>query len=143
MRTPAEDYGALRLALPGRHQIDNAITAVRTLEAARACGLAPVDGAAVRLAVSDARWPGRLDWRRWQGLDVLVDGAHNPDGARALADFLRETVKLQLELFAVDTGRTVERQHQFNGNRYVVLRQGWRDRKGQCCKQPLHCGRSA
>ena len=91
LRTPAEDYGLLRLTLPGRHQIDNAVTAVRELEAARACGLAPVDGAAVRLAVSDARWPGRLDWRRWQGHDVLVDGAHNPDGARALADFLRET----------------------------------------------------
>ena len=92
LRTPAEDYGALRLALPGRHQIDNAVTAVRTLEAARACGLAPVDATAVSLAVSDARWPGRLDWRRWHGHDVLVDGAHNPDGARALADFLRETV---------------------------------------------------
>lgn len=92
LRTPVEDYGALRLALPGRHQIDNAVTAVRTLEAARARGLAPVDAAAVRLALSDARWPGRLEWRRWQGHDVLVDGAHNPDGARALAGFLRETV---------------------------------------------------
>lgn len=92
LRTPVQDYGALRLALPGRHQVDNAVTAVRTLEAARARGLAPVDEAAIRLALSDARWPGRLDWRRWQGHDVLVDGAHNPDGARALADFLRETV---------------------------------------------------
>jgi len=92
LQTPVRDYGDVRLALPGRHQIENAITAVRTLEAANARGLAPVGAAAVRDALSDVRWPGRLDWRRWQDHDVLVDGAHNPDGARALAAFLRETV---------------------------------------------------
>jgi dihydrofolate synthase/folylpolyglutamate synthase len=92
LRTPSEDYGVLHLALPGRHQVDNAVTAVRTLEAARDCGLAAIDAHAVRLAVSDVRWPGRLDWRRWRGHEVLVDGAHNPDGARALAGFLRETM---------------------------------------------------
>lgn len=98
LRTPAEDYGDLRLALPGRHQVDNAVTAVRTLEMARALGLAPVDATAIRLALSDVRWPGRLDWRRWQGHDVLVDGAHNPDGARALADFLRETIAMPVPI---------------------------------------------
>jgi dihydrofolate synthase/folylpolyglutamate synthase len=92
IRTPSDDYGTLRLALPGRHQLDNAVTAVRTLETASARGLARVDAAAIRLALADVRWPGRLDWRRWRGHDVLVDGAHNPDGARALAAFLRETM---------------------------------------------------
>jgi dihydrofolate synthase/folylpolyglutamate synthase len=93
IRTPVRDYGRLRLSLPGRHQVDNAVTAVRTLEAAQAMGIAPVDADAVRTALADVRWPGRLDWRRWRGCDVLVDGAHNADGARALAAFLRETVR--------------------------------------------------
>lgn len=92
LQTPVHDYGDLRLALCGSHQVENAITAVRMLEIARARGIAPVDAAAVRAALSDVRWPGRLDWRRWQQQDVLVDGAHNPDGARVLAAFLRDTV---------------------------------------------------
>lgn len=92
LRTPLHDYGPMQLALPGQHQVDNAITAVRALEEARRRGMAPVTVAAVRTALSDVRWPGRLDWRRWRGHDVLVDGAHNPDGARALAAFIRDTV---------------------------------------------------
>ncbi len=91
LRTPVADYGECRLSLLGRHQIDNAITAVRTLEAVAVRGLAPIDTAAIHLALAETRWPGRLDWRTWHGHDVLVDGAHNPDGARALADFLRAT----------------------------------------------------
>jgi len=90
LRTPAQDYGDLRLALPGQHQVDNAITAVRALEVARERGIAQVDATAIRTALSDVRWPGRLDWRTWRGRDVLVDGAHNPDGARALAAFVRD-----------------------------------------------------
>ncbi len=92
LRTPLQNYGALRLALPGRHQVDNAITAVRTLEVAGERGIAPIDATAIHTALSDVRWPGRLDWRSWRGCDVLVDGAHNPDGARALAAFVHDTL---------------------------------------------------
>ncbi|HUR20864.1 MAG TPA: folylpolyglutamate synthase/dihydrofolate synthase family protein [Vicinamibacterales bacterium] len=92
LRTPVQDYGKLRLALPGRHQIDNAITAVRALEVAGERGIARVNASAISVALSDVRWPGRLDWRRWRDCDVLVDGAHNPDGARALAEFVSETL---------------------------------------------------
>lgn len=98
LSTPQHDYGRLRLALPGHHQVDNAITAVRALEAARQRGLAAVTVAAVRTALSDVTWPGRLDWRRWRDRDVLVDGAHNPDGARALAAFIRDTLQAPVPL---------------------------------------------
>lgn len=93
LSTPLHDYGRMRLALPGLHQVDNAITAVRALETARQRGLAPVTVAAVRTALADVTWPGRLDWRSWRDHDVLVDGAHNPDGARALAAFIRDTLQ--------------------------------------------------
>lgn len=90
LQTPSHDYGDLRLALPGRHQVDNAITAVRALEVAGERGIAPVNTNAISTALSDVRWPGRLDWRQWREFEVLVDGAHNPDGARALAAFVRD-----------------------------------------------------
>lgn len=80
-----------RLSLPGRHQVQNAVTAMATLTEIGRLGLASIDRRGLRLAIEDVRWPGRLDWRRYRERDVLVDGAHNPDGARALADFLHET----------------------------------------------------
>lgn len=92
LRTPSHDYGEMLLALPGRHQVDNAITTVRALETVHDCGVASVDEAAIRTALADVRWPGRLDWRMWRGREVLIDGAHNPDGARALASFVAEAV---------------------------------------------------
>lgn len=102
IRTPAANYGELRLALPGRHQVDNAITAVRALEVAHERRIARIDEACVRTALADVRWPARLDWRLWRGFDVLVDGAHNPDGARALAAFVRDSVNRRVPIvFAV------------------------------------------
>lgn len=46
--------------------------------------------AAIRAGAAAARWPGRLERLPWRGGHVLLDGAHNPDGARALAATLRE-----------------------------------------------------
>ena len=73
--------------LPGAHQVANAAVAVTLLEEARAAGLA-VDLSKVADAIGRTRWPGRL--QRLPGRPpLLVDGAHNPAAARALADALR------------------------------------------------------
>jgi dihydrofolate synthase/folylpolyglutamate synthase len=90
LTTPARSYGRLRLALRGRHQVDNAIVAVRLLEA-----LAPYDlevgAAAIENGLTTAWWPARLDLRAaGDGRRVLLDVAHNPAGARALASYLAE-----------------------------------------------------
>jgi dihydrofolate synthase/folylpolyglutamate synthase len=73
--------------LPGAHQRDNLIVAIRVLESAAEAGLR-VDFDALARATAATRWPGRL-----QLVDgnppILLDGAHNPAGARALADHLR------------------------------------------------------
>jgi dihydrofolate synthase/folylpolyglutamate synthase len=105
LRTPAHDYGEIALALRGRHQVDNAVTAVRLLEtlagpstglgagpsatlgAGRATG---VTAAAIRSGLTDVDWPARLELRSTSGGEVLIDGAHNPGGARALASYVRE-----------------------------------------------------
>jgi dihydrofolate synthase/folylpolyglutamate synthase len=88
--TPVRHYGPLTLALRGRHQVGNAVVAVRLLEAIDAAGL-PVDGAAIAQGLSEARWPGRLGvYERPGGRRLVVDGAHNPAGAAALAAYLAE-----------------------------------------------------
>jgi dihydrofolate synthase/folylpolyglutamate synthase len=73
--------------LPGRHQRDNLLVAVRLLEAAYAAGLR-FDRRMAARGLSLVRWPGRLQWVP-SDPPLLLDGAHNPAGARALAAYLR------------------------------------------------------
>jgi dihydrofolate synthase/folylpolyglutamate synthase len=92
LRTPAGAYGPVTLGLRGRHQVRNALVAVRLLEALSEAGVA-VPAPAIERGLREARWPGRLDWRRLSGgRRVLLDAAHNEAGAAALADYLGEAV---------------------------------------------------
>ncbi len=85
--TPSARYAGLR-PLPGAHQRDNLLVAIRLLEEAKREGLS-VDLRKVPAAVARTRWPGRLE--RVAGDPPLVlDGAHNPAGARALAAHLAQ-----------------------------------------------------
>ena len=85
VRTPVRTYRGVR-ALPGAHQRDNAVVAIRLLEAAREAGLA-VDLGTVPEAFAATRWPARLQWIHGRP-PLLLDGAHNPAAARALAKYL-------------------------------------------------------
>ncbi len=88
VRTGEDAYGPLRLALRGEHQIGNAAVAIHLLEAARERGLRIGRDAIVR-GLTDVEWPGRLELIPLaDGATVLLDAAHNPDGARALAAHL-------------------------------------------------------
>jgi dihydrofolate synthase / folylpolyglutamate synthase len=89
-RTPGASYAGVRLGLRGAHQAGNAAVAVALLEAARARGVAvPPDAIAAGLA--EVSWPGRLDLRiMTDGRELLLDAAHNADGAAALARFLQD-----------------------------------------------------
>ena len=88
LRTPARDYGTVTLALRGAHQVANAVVAVRLLETLDACGVA-VPPAAVVDGLAQVSWPGRLERRRCRGgRELLLDAAHNPAGAAALASYL-------------------------------------------------------
>ncbi len=77
--------GPTRVGLRGRHQAANAATADALLDALEAAGIATVPEAARRAGYANARWPGRLELLRVRDRDVLLDGAHNPAGAAALA----------------------------------------------------------
>ncbi len=90
IETPTRIYGPLTLALPGRHQIGNAVVAVRLLEELDALGL-HVSAEAVATGLSDVRWRGRLERVQVSGgHEIVLDAAHNPAGAAALASYLRE-----------------------------------------------------
>jgi dihydrofolate synthase/folylpolyglutamate synthase len=70
--------GAVGLA--GAHQRENAGLAAAALRLLDGAGVA-VPEAAIAAGIAEARWPGRLEERG----GVLLDGAHNADGAAALA----------------------------------------------------------
>ncbi len=90
LATPAHDYGPVHLALRGRHQIDNAVVAVRLLELLDRAGLA-VGRDAIVAGLETTVWPGRLqEVRLADGRWLLLDAAHNPAGARALAAYIAD-----------------------------------------------------
>lgn len=83
---PAYSLKGLACGLPGRHQQANAAVAVAAAQALALQGL-PLGPTAIRRGVQGVRWPGRLEWPQ---PGILLDGAHNAAGARALAAYLRQ-----------------------------------------------------
>jgi dihydrofolate synthase / folylpolyglutamate synthase len=94
--TPAGRISGLRIGLLGGHQAANAAVALALLDAladdAAARGLPiPLDERSIRRGFAAARWPGRLELLDTASFGrVLLDGAHNPAGARALRRALDE-----------------------------------------------------
>jgi dihydrofolate synthase/folylpolyglutamate synthase len=82
--------GRTRIGLRGRHQAANVAVADAVLDALDRAGIATVPDAARRRGYAEARWPGRLELIERNGRDILLDGAHNPAGAAALATALDE-----------------------------------------------------
>jgi dihydrofolate synthase/folylpolyglutamate synthase len=93
--TPRAAYEALMLALRGRHQLNNAVTSIRLLEEIDYAGL-KVDAPAIRAGIEEAVWPARMELLPWRGGHVLIDGAHNPAGARALTSYVLEVFERPL-----------------------------------------------
>jgi dihydrofolate synthase/folylpolyglutamate synthase len=93
---PGGPLPGLHIGLMGSHQAGNAAVALGLLDAlvedAERDGVAlRVDDAAIRRGFAVARWPGRLEVLKETSIGpVLLDGAHNPAGARALARSLEE-----------------------------------------------------
>lgn len=81
-------YPEVFLPLHGAHQATNAVTALAAVEAFTGAR-GPLDDDAVRRAFAGVTSPGRLEVVR-RGPTVLLDGAHNPAGAAALAAAVAE-----------------------------------------------------
>ena len=75
-------------ALPGRFQIQNALTAATAARVLAEQGFL-IGDEAIERGIAAARWPGRLE-RISERPDVYLDGTHNPAGARELLSFWEE-----------------------------------------------------
>ena len=83
------DYDDLLLPLHGPHQAHNAACALAAVEGFLGGGADRLDLDVVRAGFAEVTSPGRLEVVR-RSPTVIVDGAHNPAGAAALAEALSE-----------------------------------------------------
>ena len=76
--------GNLRIHCPlaGEHQVENAVTAAVAL-----LRLGVADSA-IEAGIAGTCWPGRLEHVS-ESPEIILDGAHNPAGARALAAYIQ------------------------------------------------------
>ena len=75
-----------QISMAGRHQAENALVALHALEKT-----GPLEEAVITQGLRAARIPARFQQFSHQGHKVVIDGAHNADGAAALAAALAET----------------------------------------------------
>ena len=80
-------FSNLELALRGRHQRANAAVALAAIELVGT--RFPVQDGVVREGLEKVRWPGRFEVM-FEGPAVILDGAHNPEGVKALVDELHD-----------------------------------------------------
>jgi len=73
---------AIVCPLAGEHQVENAATASVALTRLG------VSEAKISAGIAQTCWPGRLE-RVSEDPEIILDGAHNPAGARALAEYIK------------------------------------------------------
>ncbi|MDR2355065.1 MAG: bifunctional folylpolyglutamate synthase/dihydrofolate synthase [Clostridiales Family XIII bacterium] len=81
-------YSDIRISMPGMHQVENAICALCAIELLREKALLTTDGALLRKGLAEAKQPGRFEVLPGEPT-VVLDGAHNPAGAAAMAETAR------------------------------------------------------
>ena len=90
--TAARNLPPVRLPLGGSYQAENAVTTIAVVDALCRSGALDIPDRAIIAGLSSVVWPGRFQHVVRDGVGIIVDGAHNPDGARALRDALRASV---------------------------------------------------
>jgi dihydrofolate synthase/folylpolyglutamate synthase len=99
------------VALAGAHQRRNAAAALAALDQLAAIGVVSVPAAERARALAGVRHPGRFevipDPPRDPGSPIILDGAHNPHGARALAAVLAERGERPVLVAAVSADKDV------------------------------------
>ena len=88
----AMDGGTIReltVSLTGRHQAQNAVAALGALQVLHQRGFDRITEESIRRALADVHWPGRLEYFG----DVILDGAHNEPGVRALCAYMDAWLK--------------------------------------------------
>ena len=82
-------YPSIKIRLLGSYQIYNSITALTALEHLKTQGHVTYSLEAIKEGFDKTRWPGRFEILREKPL-TIIDGAHNPQAAQALAETLEK-----------------------------------------------------
>lgn len=95
-------HARLRTKLLGTYQPANASLAIEAAEALCACGWS-ISDEAIASGIAAAAWPGRFEIvQAGEGAPaIVVDGGHNPQGAQALADSLRDVFPGRKPVFII------------------------------------------
>lgn len=86
------DGSVYEIQLEGDYQTQNRQAAVTVLKELMDQGF-PVTEKSLRRGLEKTFWPGRMQSIEYQGVEILMDGAHNPGGAQALSKYLDATYK--------------------------------------------------
>lgn len=99
-----KEWADLRTGILGSYQPQNATVALEAVDVLRGRGW-HIPDEAVRAGVARTRWPGRFEIVEGgsspDGFAIVVDGGHNPQGARALADSLAEVFPGRKPVFVI------------------------------------------
>ena len=82
------NYKNLHTPLLGRHQADNATTAITAVETLKIKGI-NISEKAIRDGLEKVKWTGRLEIIQSNPI-LILDGAHNPNGVKVVRDALKE-----------------------------------------------------
>jgi dihydrofolate synthase/folylpolyglutamate synthase len=86
---PFRELKQVPVSLNGEHQLKNAAVAIMTLEVLRQYYALILEDEDLYKGLSETKWPGRLEMVS-ENPRILLDGAHNPEGAQTLAAALKD-----------------------------------------------------
>ncbi len=80
------------LALLGDFQLQNSALAIAASQELQRQGWNKLTPENIQRGMAKATWPGRLQWVDYNEQKILLDGAHNPAAAKALANYTHHLV---------------------------------------------------
>ena len=92
VETANASYGMMKLPLIGPYQVENLATAITAVEVLGNIAGTGIESEKIKAGIAAARWKGRFQVLRTDP-PVILDGAHNPGAAEALAATLRVMLK--------------------------------------------------
>ena len=92
-----DKYENIEISLAGIHQISNAVLALKVIEVLQGKGF-PVSKEAIYEGFAETRWVGRMT-TIYDKPRIIVDGAHNEDAAKKLAESIKDNLKGKRMIF--------------------------------------------
>jgi len=109
VRTTDDVYRHLSLRLLGKHQCSNAAVAIGAVEALRHAHRVEIPEGAIRIGLEHTTLPGRMQVVR-RSPTLLLDGAHNVDAARCLAQAITDSFRYRRVILVLGMTRGHEPQ---------------------------------